>query len=142
MIEQSLKIIRNSIFVATVTTAALIVTAPGEASDAGLANDRQLAAKLGDFSGLITTPDYNATLVQTSADDSNRYRLNSNVPLRDTRYTRSIFSVKFDQKNLLPLAVTGRTLVGTKGQNGLKKRRDIAYDRDRSLLADFNLNGN
>ncbi len=142
MLEQSLKVIRNSIFVVTVTAAAMIVTAPGEASDAELANNQRLADKLGAFSGLVTTPDYNATLIQTDANSGDRYRLNAKVPVRDIRYTRSILSVKFDQKNLLPLAVTSRTLTSSKGQNGLKKRSDIALDRDRSLLADFSLTGN
>ena len=144
MIEQSLKIIRNSIFVITVATAAMIITAPGEASDTalandGLANDGQLAGKLGAFSGLATTPDYNAALVQTHVSSGDRYRLNASIPVRDTRYTRSVLSVKFDQKNLLPLAAASRTLASTKGQNGLKKRNNIALDRDRSLLADYKL---
>ncbi len=142
MIEQSLKVIRNSIFVVTVTTAAMIVTAPGEAADSGPENNQQLAAKMGAFSGLVTTPDYNATLVQKDANSGDRYRLNANVPVRDTRYTRSVFSIKFDQKNLLPLAATTRTLTNTLGQNGLKRRNNIALDRDRSLLADYSLTGN
>ena len=141
MIQQSLKIVRNSIFVATVTLAAMIVTMPGEASDKGLTNSQRLTAKMGAFSGLVSTPDYNASLVPTKVGAGDRYRLNTAIPARDTHYTRSIFSVKFDQKNLLPLAATSKTLNGLNKHSGLKKRTDIALDRDRSLLADFALTG-
>jgi len=136
MIPQSLKIVRNSIFAVTVSLAAVIVTMPSGASD------KNLIDKMGAFSGLVTTSNYNPDLVLTVSEKGGRYRLNSALPSNDTLYKRSIFSVKFDQKNLLPLAATSKTFTGLTRQSGLKQRRDIAFDRDRSLLADFQLTGN
>lgn len=129
MTQQPLTIIRNSIFAVTVSLAAVIITLPSGASDKNLAN------KLGAFSGLATTADYDPALVQRASSSGDRYRLNATIPVRDTHYTRSIFSIKFDQKNLLPLVATSKSF------NGLKKRTDIALDRDRSLLADYQLTG-
>ncbi len=136
MISPSLKIVRTSIFAVTVSLAAVILALPSGASD------KILIDKMGAFSGLVTTPKYNPDLVLTMADKGDRYRMNSAVPTNDTLYKRSIFSVKFDQKNLLPLAATSKTLIGLNPQAGLKKRTDIAFDRDRSLLADFQLRRN
>ncbi len=136
MVPQSLKIIRNSIFAVTVSLAAVIVTLPSGASD------KNLIDKMGAFSGLVTTANYNPDLALAVAEKGDRYRVTGTFPANDTLYKRSIFSVKFDQKNLLPLAATSKTLTGLNKQSGLKQRRDIAFDRDRSLLADFQLNGN
>lgn len=136
MIPQSLKIVRNSIFTLTVSLAAMILTLPSGASD------NTLIDKMGVFSGLVTTSNYNPDLVMTVAEKGDRFRVTGAFPANDELYKRSIFSVKFGQKNLLPLAATGKILVGLNRKAGLKKRNDIAYDRDRSLLADFQLSGN
>jgi len=136
MMSQSLKIVRNSIFAVTVSLAAVIVTLPSGASDKTLIN------KMGTFSGLVTTPSYNPDLVLAAAEKGDRYRVNSTFSANESLYKRSIFTVKFDQKNLLPLAATSKTLISLNSQAGLTKRTDITFDRDRSLLADFQLNGN
>lgn len=134
MAQKSLTIVRNSIFAVTVSLAAVIITLPSGAAD------NTLTDKLGAFSGLASTSDYNPALLQRTSDNGDRYRLNTSIPVQDTRYTRSVFSVKFDQKNLLPLAATSRSIGGLTQNNGLKKRTNITLDRDRSLLADYRLN--
>jgi len=136
MTQQALTIVRNSIFAVTVSLAAVIITLPSGASD------KILAEKLGAFSGLVTTAEYNPALAQHTSGNGDRYRLDASIPVRDSRFTRSIFSVKFNQKNLLPILATSKSLSGLSSKNGLKKRADIALDRDRSLLADYQLTGN
>ncbi len=125
MTQKSLQFIRNSIFTVTATLAAVIVTLPGGASELSVAE------KLGAFSGLVTTADYNPALVQQTGYYGDRYRVNPDVQSQSELAPRNIFSVQFDQKNLLPISASANS--------GLKKRTDLTFDRDRSLLADFKL---
>lgn len=127
MTHKTLNIVRNTIFTATAAMAALIVSLPSGAADTGT------AAKLGDFSGLVQTADYNPAYVEKDTS-GNRYRLNPAFKVHEELQPRTIFSVSFDQKNFLPLAA-GLS-------DGLKERNDISFDRDRSLIADFKLNTN
>ncbi len=125
MTQNSLKLVRNSIFAVTTGLAAVIISLPSGASD----ERSQMQAT--DFSGLTVAARYNPALF--NADDTgNRYRLNPAFRPQPELQPRTIFSVSFDQKTLLPLSA-GLT-------NGLEKRSDIRFDRDRSLLADFRLN--
>lgn len=124
MTRTTLNIVRNTIFTATAAMAAVIITLPSGAADTGT------AARLGDFSGLIETADYNPAFVKQDKSGS-RYRLNPAYQVHEELQPRTIFSVSFDQKNFLPLAA------GL--QDSLKERNDISFDRDRSLLADFKL---
>lgn len=130
MKQQTLSFIRNSIFTVTATLAVVIVTLPSGA------NELTTAQKLGVFSGLVETTDYNPSLVQHDLDAGERYRTNSAFRVQSELQPRSVFSVQFDQKNLFPLAAS------TSRKNSLKRRNDIEFDRDRSLLADYRLTGN
>ena len=127
MTQKTLNLVRNTIFTATAALAAVIITLPSNAADVAAAN------KMGEFSGLLQTADFNPEFAQKDAS-GNRYRLNPAFKVHEELQPRTIFSVSFDQKNFLPLAA-GLS-------NGLKERRDISFDRDRSLIADFKLKSN
>lgn len=126
MTQNTLKMVRNSIFTATAALAAVIITLPSSAMETSATNN------LGVFSGLVKTAEYNPDLVQR-INVGDRYRINPAFRSQPELQPRTIFSVSFDQKNLLPLSA------GL--QPNLKKRNDIRFDRDRSLLADFRLSG-
>lgn len=124
MTQNSLKLVRNSIFAVTTGLAALIISLPSGASDVNMQTQPT------DFSGLTEAARYNPALVNTD-NKGDRYRLNPAFRVQPELQPRTIFSVSFDQKALLPLSASL--------SNGLKKRSDIRFDRDRSLLADFRL---
>ncbi len=120
MNKNTLQLVRNTIFSVTAAFAAVIITLPSGAVDATYGP----AATSYDNAG------YNPTLVERDTSGS-KYRLNPAFKPQPDLQPRSLLSVSFDQKGLLPLK---------NGLNArLKKRHDIVFDRDRSLLVDFRL---
>ncbi len=124
MTQNTMKLVRTSIFTVTATLAALIVSLPSGAMETSTQQ------KLGAFAGLMNAETYNPEIT-VAGERGDRYRLNPAFRPQPELQPRTILSVSFDQKNLLPV---------TAGlSHGLKKRKDIAFDRNRSLLADFRL---
>ena len=124
MNKNTLHLVRNTIFTVTAAFAAVIITLPSGAED---------FTKEDKYGPLVNkTAAYNPAFVKQDTS-GNRYRLNPAFKPQPVLQQRSILSVSFDQKSFLPLA---------KSLNAnLQKRHDIAFDRDRSLLADYRLTG-
>ena len=127
MNKKTLHLVRNTIFSVAAAFAAVIITLPSGAKD--------ITAKqeFGPNALIADTAAYNPALVKKDTS-GNRYRLNPAFRPHQELQPRPILSVSFEQKGLLPLAS------GLKAN--LQKRHDIAFDRDRSLLADYRLNNN
>ena len=124
MNKNTLHLVRNTIFTVTAAFAAVIITLPSGAKDF---TQQSLYGP-----ALNKAAVYNPAFFEKDTS-GNKYRIDPAFKPQPDLQPRSILSVSFDQKSFLPL---------TKGlKTNLQKRHDIAFDRDKSLIADFRLSG-